>query len=135
MPDLTDAAYLRGVQYRDASSLEARVRLHARSSIHSQGLHRWVFDHLELPAQTRLQEAGCVLGYLWREHADRPLGGWRPVLSGRPTAMAWGARRRLAGLAAGSRVLTSKLSHCLPGASTRSLPRWCHIPWPIPRGW
>ena len=46
---MSDRAYLRKVQYRDDTNLNARAALHERFSVNPVGLQRWIFDQLELP--------------------------------------------------------------------------------------
>jgi hypothetical protein len=44
MTNFTDQAHLTGVQYKDASNLEARIRLHREFSTNPYPFHRWYFD-------------------------------------------------------------------------------------------
>ena len=60
-------AYLREMQYRDDTNLNARSALHERFSVNPVGLQRWVFDQLDLPGPR---------GYL-RLGVDLATSGWR----------------------------------------------------------
>jgi len=77
----TDQRFLRSDQYRDASKLNARERLHSRFSINPYGWHRWAFDQLALPAECDILELGCGPAYLWCENGDRIPEGWGITLS------------------------------------------------------
>jgi SAM-dependent methyltransferase len=92
-----DRGHLRDVQYRDDSNFNARVELHRRFSTNPGSFHRWVFDHLDLPAAARVLEVGCGPGYLWWTNADRVPPGWSAVLTDFSPGMLAVARRRLGG--------------------------------------
>jgi SAM-dependent methyltransferase len=76
----TDPEYVKR-QYRDASKLNTRIALHERFSINPQGLPRWIFDQFDLPAESRILEAGCGLGHLWTENLDRLPERWSIMLT------------------------------------------------------
>ena len=76
----TDPDYLRNEQYRRPGNLDARAELHRRFSINKQGLHRWVFDQLELPDDCRILEVGCGPGWLWKNNHERIPAGWEVTL-------------------------------------------------------
>ncbi len=77
---VNDQKYL-AKQYRDASNLQARLRLHQRFSVNKYGWHRWVFDQFSLPPLCRVLELGCGSGTLWLENLDRIPAGWNIILS------------------------------------------------------
>jgi ubiquinone/menaquinone biosynthesis C-methylase UbiE len=83
---LNDAQYLKK-QYKDASNIDARIRLHQRFSVHKYGWQLWVFDHFNLPANCRILELGCGPGNLWLENIDRIPPGWDITLSDFSTGM------------------------------------------------
>jgi SAM-dependent methyltransferase len=62
-----DQAYLRDVQYRDASRLTARADLHARYGTAEVPWFEWVRTRLELFDGARVLDAGCGAGWLWAE--------------------------------------------------------------------
>ena len=95
---MRDARFLRSDQYRDGSNLAARAELHRRFSVNPQGLHRWIFEHLELSPHGRMLEVGCGPGYLWRENSERIPPGWGILLSDLSAGMTHEARRSLPGL-------------------------------------
>src|SRR5262249_14678806 len=90
-------AYLREMQYRDDTNLNARSALHERFSVNPVGLQRWVFDQLDLPARARILEVGCGPGNLWVANLARIPEGWRIVLSDFSPGMVEVACRRLSG--------------------------------------
>ena len=81
MSEWTNQQYLRTEQYKDASNLEARMRLHQSFGTNPYPWHRWVFDHLDLPSNARLLELGCGPAKLWTENADRLPQTWEVTLS------------------------------------------------------
>lgn len=93
--NLTDQAYLQTDQYKDASNLNARIQLHQRFSVNKEGLHRWVFDQLDLPPTSRILELGCGSGQLWWENRDRLPPDWTLVLSDFSAGILQEARHKL----------------------------------------
>jgi SAM-dependent methyltransferase len=94
---MDERTYLRQVQYRDDSNLNARFELHRRFSVNPGSFHRWVFDQLEAPADARLLDAGCGAGYLWATNADRVPVGWGVLLADFSPGMIAAARQALGG--------------------------------------
>jgi len=93
-----DSDHLRRVQYRDGSKLWARIRLHQRFASKPLNLHRWIFDHFELPVDARVLELGCGLGMLWSSNRERIPASWRIALSDFSLGMIDDTRRNLAGI-------------------------------------
>lgn len=81
MLNVADQTYLLSKQYRDGANLNARVALHVMFSINQTNWHRWIFDHIKLPADARVLELGAGVGWLWRENRDRIPPGWDITLS------------------------------------------------------
>lgn len=96
MSKLTDQAYLRGEQYKDASNLNARIALHERFSANPYSYHRWLFDQLELPPQSRILELGCGPATLWTKNFDRIPTEWDITLTDLSSGMVQQAERNLA---------------------------------------
>jgi ubiquinone/menaquinone biosynthesis C-methylase UbiE len=97
MSKLTNQTYLQTDQYRDASNLGARLRLHQQYSTNPYGWARWVFGQLDLPERCRILELGCGPGYLWLENVDRISAGWEITLSDLSLGMVQEARENLRG--------------------------------------
>ena len=76
----SDPGYVR-TQYHDASKLNARIALHNRFSTNAHGLHRWVFDHFDLPEEASILDVGCGPGRLWDENLDRLPKRWGITLT------------------------------------------------------
>ena len=57
-------------QYRTASNLNARIRLHQEFSTNKYGWQRWLFDQFKFMPQSRILELGCGTGNLWLENLD-----------------------------------------------------------------
>ena len=68
-------------QYRTASNLNARIRLHQEFSTNKYGWQRWLFDQFKFMPQSRILELGCGVGNLWLENLDRIPPGLEIVLS------------------------------------------------------
>lgn len=84
-------------EYKDASHLDARIRLHALYSTNKQPFHEWVFDQLNLPAQCRVLEVGAGSGRLWVANSNRIPPGWKLTLGDLSPGILTEARRHLAG--------------------------------------
>ena len=94
----TNQEYLRTEQYKDASNLEARKELHQRFSTNTYPWHRWVFDHLDVPANARVLELGCGPAWLWVENEGRIPQTWEVTLSDFSEGMLAEAKRNVQGL-------------------------------------
>lgn len=95
MSYMTDREYLLARQYRGADNLNTRQGLHDRFSTNGYGWHRWVFDQLDLPPQSRILELGCGPAPLWVENLARVPAGWRVILSDFSPGMVEQARQNL----------------------------------------
>ena len=95
MADNPYQSYLLTQQYRDGSNLAARIRLHARFSTNIYSWFSWIFDHFNLPPQSRLLELGCGPGLLWSQNLARISTGWDITLTDFSPGMLDEARQRL----------------------------------------
>jgi len=82
-------------QYQNATNLNARGNLHAWFRTNPYGWFRWVFDHFDLPVQSRVLELGCGPAGLWRENLYRIPAGWKIVLSDFSPGMIQAAKQNL----------------------------------------
>jgi len=89
----TNPAYLKDSQYKDGSNLNARVQLHQRFSTNSYGLHPWIFDQLDLPAEAHILELGAGPGWFFYHNRQRIPAGWTITLSDFSPGMVEEARR------------------------------------------
>lgn len=55
-------------QYRNASNLSARIRLHTLYSENKQGWFPWIFSQLPYTSGMKILELGCGSGSLWKEN-------------------------------------------------------------------
>lgn len=92
---MSDQEYLVGDQYKDATKLRARLRLHERFSTNKDGWMPWVFDNLCSAAGGRVLELGCGAGALWAENIARVPDDWEVVLSDLSAGMVEETRRSL----------------------------------------
>ena len=90
-----DQKYLLEEQYKDPTNFSARVELHRRFSVNRYGFHRWVFDHFQLDADSRVLELGCGPGILWLSNLERIPPGWTVTLTDFSPGMLQAARSRL----------------------------------------
>lgn len=95
MSKIIDQTYLLNDQYKDATNLDARIRLHLLFSTNAYGWQQWCFDHYALPAEARVLEIGCGPAHLWTTNFDRVPAGWRITLSDFSSGMLEQARRNL----------------------------------------
>jgi len=100
MSKTIDQIYLLNDQYKDATNLDARVRLHLLFSTNQYGWQRWCFDRYTLPAQARVLEIGCGPAHLWATNRDRVPPGWRITLTDFSSGMLEQAKRNLGTYAA-----------------------------------
>lgn len=96
MSDIVDQQYLLNDQYKDASHLNARIELHQRFSTNPQDWQRWLFEHFNLAAGSRVLELGCGPGDLWSKNLDRIPEDCQIVLSDFSDGMLQTARKNLA---------------------------------------
>ncbi len=68
--DISNPSFVKN-QYRDASNLNARIRLHQEFSTNKYGWHRWLFEQFQFESSVRILELGCGSGNLWSENIDR----------------------------------------------------------------
>lgn len=59
------------VQYRNASNLSARIRLHSLYSQNRQGWFPWVYEQCRIHEGMKILEIGCGNGALWTQNIDR----------------------------------------------------------------
>lgn len=83
-------------QYRDASNLNARIRLHQEFSINKYGWQRWFFDQVQFVPNSRVLELGCGAGNLWLDNLDRIPNGLEIVVSDFSAGMVKQVQRNLA---------------------------------------
>lgn len=58
-------------QYRNASNLSARIRLHSLYSQNKQGWFPWLYEQCQLQAGMKILEIGCGNGALWTQNMNR----------------------------------------------------------------
>ncbi len=95
MSSIIDQSYLLNQQYKDASNLDARVKLHRLFSTNPYGWQRWCFDQFTLPADARVLEIGCGPAHLWTANLDRLPADWRVTLTDFSAGMLDQARQNL----------------------------------------
>lgn len=64
---IADSNYVK-YQYKNASNLNTRIRLHQEFSTNKYGWQRWLFDQLKFTPQSCVLELGCGAGNLWLEN-------------------------------------------------------------------
>jgi ubiquinone/menaquinone biosynthesis C-methylase UbiE len=82
-------------QYRNASNLNARIRLHQEFSTNRYGWQSWLFDQLNIMPESCVLELGCGAGHLWHENLERIPPGLEITLSDVSAGMLEQARRNL----------------------------------------
>lgn len=92
-----DPTYLKSDQYKDASRLAARARLHAQYSRNPYGWFNWLFEqYKQTPPNARVLELGAGAGWLWAKNLARIPAGWDITLSDFASGMLAEARKTLA---------------------------------------
>lgn len=112
---ISDQAYLRDDQYKNAGNLNARIALHERFSTNRQGWAGWAFEQwcALLPAKARVLEVGCGPAFIWARNRDRIPTGWQVTLTDFSPGMLVEARTAL-GPAAARFVLAEADAQALP---------------------
>jgi ubiquinone/menaquinone biosynthesis C-methylase UbiE len=82
-------------QYKDPSGLDVRIGIHEQYSTNKYGLHRWVFDQLNLSDTARIIELGCGTGMLWYRNKDRIPKSWVLILTDISHGMSIETKRKL----------------------------------------
>jgi len=95
MAQVFDQTYLLTRQYNDGSRLTARGDLHERFSTNRIGWFPWLFNHFQLPVESRILELGCGPGWLWRKNMERIPATWDVTVSDFSEGMVQEARQQL----------------------------------------
>lgn len=82
-------------QYKNASNLSARIRLHSLYSQNRQGWFPWLYEQCRITPSMRILEIGCGSGKLWAENIDLLPEDIRVCLSDLSDGMIRDARRAL----------------------------------------
>ena len=93
---LSDPRHVRE-QYRDASRLDARVRLYDLYASRADSFRTWVFDRMTLSPGESVLDVGAGTANLWSENAERVSPGVALLLGDRSSGMLRTAGERLAG--------------------------------------
>jgi len=91
---ISDPNYV-STQYKNASNLKARIRLHRKFSTNPYGWQRWLFDQFRFPPQCQVLELACGAGSLWLDNLDRIPPGLEIILSDFSAGMVGQARSNL----------------------------------------
>lgn len=82
-------------QYRNASNLKARIRIHELFSTNKQGWMPWYFEQLNIPERARILELGCGDGNFWARNIERIPEGWDVILTDFSQGMLKDAKKNL----------------------------------------
>lgn len=92
--NIADPDYVKN-QYRDASNINSRIRLHQEFSTNKQGWPRWLFEQFKFTSPCRVLELGCGPGDLWLENLDHIPEGLEIILSDLSAGMLEQAQQNL----------------------------------------
>lgn len=82
-------------QYKDSSNLETRINIHQLYSVNKKDWHAWVFEHYDIPPNSRILEIGCGDGTFWLKNKDRIPDSWNITLSDLSSGMLDAAKGKL----------------------------------------
>lgn len=69
------------MQYKNATNISARIRLHRDYSINKEGWFPWLFSNLHLKSGMKVLELGAGNGALWSRNIDKVPAGVNIILS------------------------------------------------------
>jgi len=82
-------------QYKNATNVDIRIRLHEKYATNPTPWFVWLFDHYALTEASHVLEIGCGTGELWRENAGRIPEGTKILLTDVSGGMINDAKERL----------------------------------------
>lgn len=82
-------------QYKNASNLQARIRIHEQFSTNHYGWMRWFFEQIHIPDKVNILELGCGDGSLWVKNIDRIPTAWNITLTDFSEGMLQDAKKAL----------------------------------------
>lgn len=82
-------------QYKDSTSINARIELHQRFSRNTQGWFQWVNEKLNLQDGMKILETGCGNGQLWKDNIGLLPDNIHIVLSDKSPGMLQSAKKKL----------------------------------------
>ena len=84
-------------QYRNATNINARIRLHRDFSVNKQGWFPWIYEQCRITEDMRILELGCGNGALWAENHSSLPDNVNIVVSDISEGMLRDARRTIGG--------------------------------------
>lgn len=84
-------------QFKNSKNIDARIELHQRFSVNTQGWFRWIYDNLFLKNGMKILEVGCGNGQLWKDNFELLPDDIQIVLSDISTGMLRNAKTKLKG--------------------------------------
>ncbi|MDR7071383.1 class I SAM-dependent methyltransferase [Fictibacillus barbaricus] len=85
-------------QYKNASNLDIRIRIHEQYSTNKTDWHEWLFDQYEIQPNSKILELGCGSGAFWVKNKSRIPADWQITLSDFSSGMLQDAQNNLEGL-------------------------------------
>jgi ubiquinone/menaquinone biosynthesis C-methylase UbiE len=74
-------------QYKQTDNINCRISLHDKYSSNKYGLHKWLFDQIEILHYKNVLEIGCGVGTLWKNNLKKVPNGIQVLLSDSSPAM------------------------------------------------
>ena len=68
-------------QYKNASNLNARIRMHHLYSTNAQDWHEWLFQQYDIPERSSILELGCGNGVFWSKNQQGVSSDWDITLT------------------------------------------------------
>jgi ubiquinone/menaquinone biosynthesis C-methylase UbiE len=95
--ELSDKEFVRE-QYTNPDKIDCRIAFHNNNSENKYGLHKWLYDQMQINDGNIFLELGCGLGTLWNENSKKIPSSIELILSDLSIGMINSCRKSLNGI-------------------------------------
>jgi len=95
--ELSDKEFVRE-QYTNPDKIDCRIAFHNNNSENKYGLHKWLYDQMQINDGNIFLELGCGLGTLWIENSKKIPSSIEVIMSDLSIGMINSCRKSLIGI-------------------------------------